>query len=91
VRLALGAGARRITALVLRRGMGTAAAGVVLGLAMAWVAGSRVQPLLFHESGRDPVVLASVALLLVVVSAVASWVPAQRARRVNPMEALRSE
>ncbi|MFI5311315.1 MAG: ABC transporter permease [Gemmatimonadales bacterium] len=91
VRIALGARGGDILALVLRGGAGMAAIGVVLGLGLALVCGRFVAPLLFDTSPRDPAVLGGAAVAMLAVAVLASWIPALRARRVNPMEALRSE
>ena len=68
-----------------------AAFGIVLGLGAAYVAAPYAQELLFQVSPRDPVVLASVALVLLSVGIVASLVPALRATRVDPIVSLRAE
>ncbi len=91
VRVALGAQMRDLMGLVLRQGIGVSATGIVLGAAIALAAGRWVQPLLFNESPRDPVVYVFVALTLLVVALLASLIPARRAARVDPMQALRSE
>jgi len=65
--------------------------GIVLGGVIAIVAGKWVAPLLFGVSPKDPSVLASVVATLIVVAVVASWVPATRASRVDPNEALRAD
>jgi len=65
--------------------------GIVLGGVIAIVAGKWVAPLLFEVSPKDPSVLASVVATLIVVAVVASWVPATRASRVDPNEALRAD
>ena len=62
-----------------------------LGAVAALVASRWMQPLLFHVSPRDPAVVALVLATLVVVAVVASWVPATRAARVDPNEALRAD
>jgi putative ABC transport system permease protein len=64
--------------------------GLVAGLAVALVAGDRVAPLLFNVSPRDPVVFLVVAAALIVVSMLASLVPAWRAARTDPVIALRT-
>jgi putative ABC transport system permease protein len=91
VRLALGAAERQIVGLVLGDTLRLAAAGLVLGLAGALVVGRALQRLLYGVGATDFATFAATAVLLVVVAIVASWVPARRAMRVDPMEALRIE
>ncbi|MGH7668035.1 MAG: FtsX-like permease family protein, partial [Gemmatimonadaceae bacterium] len=91
VRVALGAQVRDVMTLVLRQGMSVSSIGVVLGVAIALGVGHWVEPLLFNESARDPVVYGFVAAALLLVAAVASFIPARRASRVDPMQALRAE
>jgi ABC-type antimicrobial peptide transport system permease subunit len=66
-------------------------AGLLLGGALAWLGGRALRGLLYQVSPTDPVTLAGAALFLLAVSAVAAWLPARRATRVDPMEALRAE
>ncbi len=91
VRIALGATMRDIVGHVVTGGMKLAAGGIVLGVVVALVAGRWIKPLLFEESPRDPAVLAVVAGVLLGVAALASFLPARRAARVDPMRALRTE
>jgi predicted permease len=91
VRLALGARGGHVVALMLRGAVGATALGVLLGGAAALLAGRFAEPLLFETSARDPLVLGGVAAVLVLASGVASVIPALRARRVDPIGALRSE
>ena len=91
VRLALGATPSHVGELVLRQGLSLAAGGVVLGLAGAAAATRLLEGLLFSVSPTDPTVYAGLALLLLVIAAVACYVPARRAMRVDPMTALRAE
>ena len=91
VRSALGASGGQLVGMVLRGGLGVTAVGVSLGLLLALVASSRLGPLLFETSPRDPWVLAGAALTLLLVAAVAGAVPAWIASRVDPMGALRAE
>jgi ABC-type antimicrobial peptide transport system permease subunit len=91
VRIALGARDGDILTLVLRSSLGMAGLGVVLGLGLAFASGRFVAPLLFETSPRDPVVFGGVAAAMLAVALLASVLPAIRARRVNPMEALRAE
>jgi predicted permease len=89
IRLALGATRRDILRAVLRQAFGLAAAGVALGLAGALVLSSSLAGLLYGVRSTDPPTFAGVAFLLVIVALLASYVPACRATRVDPMIALR--
>ncbi|HVZ78987.1 MAG TPA: FtsX-like permease family protein, partial [Gemmatimonadaceae bacterium] len=91
VRLALGAAVADVMRMVLAEGVRLAAAGIVIGGALALAAGRWVQPLLFDESARDPWIVGSVAAVLLCVAAAASALPAWRAARVNPGVALRAD
>jgi len=91
VRLALGAGGGRVVAQVVRQAMRPAALGIVAGLAAALVTSSLLQGLLFAVRATDPAVFAAVAILLTLVALAASYLPARRARRIDPMIALRHE
>jgi ABC-type antimicrobial peptide transport system permease subunit len=91
VRVALGAQRADLLRLVVSEGFRLGIMGVVIGAAIALGAGRWLAPLLFEESPRDPVVFTVVAVALLGVSVVASWVPARRAARVEPTRALRYE
>jgi len=91
VRVALGAQARDVVRLVVVDGLRLAVAGVAIGAAIAFFASKWVKPLLFNVSPKDPAVFVLVALTLIGVAVVASWVPARRASRVDPNVALRSD
>jgi putative ABC transport system permease protein len=91
VRLALGASRNQIFALVLRQGMTGAGLGVVIGLIGAVAATRAIVTLLFGVSRLDPMTYLGVIALLLGVSAIACWIPAWRAARVDPMVALRCE
>jgi putative ABC transport system permease protein len=91
VRVALGADRRTIVWLVLRRGLRQLAAGVVLGLAGAFVLGDVLSGMLVGVSAADPITFVGITLTLTVVAAAACLRPALRAARVDPMIALRSE
>jgi putative ABC transport system permease protein len=91
VRVALGAQRGDILRLVLHRGMKPVALGGVAGLAGSLVASRLVASQLYGISASDPLTLASIVLLLALAALVACWLPARRAARVDPMEALRQE
>jgi hypothetical protein len=91
VRIALGAQARDIVRLVVGQGVRFTAVGLALGSAIA-VAGSRwVQPLLFQQSAKDPMVFGLVGATLIAVALIASWIPALRATRADPNTVLRAD
>lgn len=89
IRQALGADRHSILALVLRQGMTTTAIGIVLGLAGAVMLTKYLQALLFSVRPLDWSVFAIVTILLFAVATAACYVPARRATRIDPMEALR--
>lgn len=89
VRIALGARSREILKLVVSDGLRSALVGVIVGVSVAALAAGAITPLLFGVSARDPAVFGLAALVLLVVAIVASALPAARAARVAPSEALR--
>jgi putative ABC transport system permease protein len=89
VRVALGARAPDVLRLVLRQGMTQIAIGLLLGLGGALLAGRTVRALLFHVDTTDPLLLALPAALLAAAGLLASLVPALRALRIDPVQALR--
>ena len=91
IRMALGAQAPQVVWLFLRRTIVQLAVGVTLGLAGALGVGQLLQVFLRDTSPRDPLTVAIVIGLLVVVAVVATLLPARRAARVDPMVALRTE
>ncbi|MGD2045663.1 MAG: ABC transporter permease [Gemmatimonadota bacterium] len=91
VRMALGAGGSRVRRMVLAQVGGMALVGGLLGLAGAYALSRVSQSLLFEVEGTDPWVLAMVGVVLALVALGAGYVPALRASRVDPMEALRYE
>jgi predicted permease len=91
VRVALGAGRPAVVRAVLGEGLGYALAGVGAGLAAAAVLTRAMRSLVYGVSPTDPLTFGGLALLLVAVAAAASWLPARRAARLDPVAALRAE
>jgi len=91
VRVALGARGRDVRAMVVRQGVALAFGGVTAGLVAAAVGTRWLSSLVFEVSVRDPVVFTVVPLVVLLVAAAASWIPAARATRVDPVEAFRAE
>jgi putative ABC transport system permease protein len=87
----LGASPSNILRLVLGQGIVTALIGVAIGMAGALILTRTLQSLLFGLSASDPLTFAVVALVLIVVALLASYIPARRAAKVDPMVALRYE
>jgi ABC-type antimicrobial peptide transport system permease subunit len=77
--------------MILRQSVVTAALGLGVGLAGAWSGTRFLEAFLFETSARDPLAFVSAAALLLTVVLAASYVPARRATRVDPVEALRAE
>jgi predicted permease len=91
IRTALGARASSVLSLVLRQGMAMALLGAVIGLVLAaWVT-SALAGLFVGVAPRDPLTFLTIALVLLTVSAIACLIPARRATRADPVEALRAE
>jgi len=91
IRMALGARERTVVGLIVRHAMILACAGVVLGVFAAYFLSSTLSTLLYSTTPRDPLTFASVAGLLLLVALFASYIPARRATRVDPIVALRAE
>ena len=91
IRIALGARASQVAALIVGQSVRLAAIGIALGLVGAYVATSLLESLLFGVSATDPLTLAAVPLVLLVLAIAASYAPARHAAGVHPAEALRAE
>jgi ABC-type antimicrobial peptide transport system permease subunit len=89
VRGAIGASQGQIATLILRQGLWKAAVGIVLGLVGAVLLSNSMTSLLFNVQPTDPSVYASVSVVLIAVALGASYLPARRASRINPLLALR--
>jgi putative ABC transport system permease protein len=91
VRIALGASQASVQALVMRQGLLLAGVGIVVGLVVSIGATRRASTLLYNVSPTDPLSYIAVSVFLLAIAAAASWIPARRAMRVNPIDALRGE
>ncbi len=91
VRIALGADGGSVVGLVVRQGLGLTVAGVVIGLGVAALGTRAMESMLFEVDRLDPLTFGAVALLLFLVTLLASYLPARRAAAVDPVVALRSE
>jgi len=91
VRMALGAQVPAVRGMVMRQGLGVTLGGVVVGLAGAWGLTRFMESVLYEVSTTDPLTYAGVSGLLLVVAAAATWIPARRASRTDPVRALQGE
>lgn len=91
IRIALGADHRRVQRLVIGEGLALVSVGAAIGLAGAVLSTRVLQSLLFDLTPSDPFTYASILVLLGVAALVASWIPARRAARVDPVVALRAD
>jgi ABC-type antimicrobial peptide transport system permease subunit len=91
IRGALGASRAQIVGLILRQGMGKTILGLVIGVAGSLYLTRFLHKLLFDIQPTDPLAFVGVTLLLLIVATLASWLPARRAAKVDPVIALRAE
>jgi ABC-type antimicrobial peptide transport system permease subunit len=91
IRMAFGAPATQVRKMVVRQGIGLAGFGIVLGLGAAWALARLLEGFLFGVKTRDPIVFSAVPVILFTIALVAVWIPATRASRINPVDALRLE
>ncbi len=91
IRIALGATPLQVARVIVSRGLRLAVIGVVIGIAGALAVARLIQGLLFSISATDPAVYVSLAVMLLVITALACYVPARRAMHVDPITALRAE
>jgi putative ABC transport system permease protein len=91
VRMALGSDARRVVGLVVGTGVKLGLVGIAIGTAVALVTSQLLARYLYEVRPFDSATFIAIALLLVAVTALASWLPARRAARVDPVSALRTE
>lgn len=91
IRVAVGAGQSQVLGLVMRQGMRLVAVGTIFGVTGAYAAWRLARGLLYGDSSLDPLTLLAVIAVLSAVAVFATWVPARRAARVNPVVALKAE
>jgi ABC-type antimicrobial peptide transport system permease subunit len=91
VRVALGATPRAVLGLVIGKGMLLAGIGVALGVGGAWLLTRSMQSVLYDIRPSDPVTFVQVVLALLAAALVASWLPARRALKIDPVNSLRSD
>jgi putative ABC transport system permease protein len=91
VRMAIGADRRDVVSLVFRQGFGWVLTGIIIGIGGVLASAAALRAMLYNINAVSPLALASSASAVVVAAALACWLPAHRASRVEPMEALRCE
>ena len=91
IRMALGAEPRSVGAMIVRQGATVALGGAVVGLGVALAGGRAIESLLYGVGPRDPGVIATTTLILMSVALFACWIPARRAARLSPLDALRTD
>ena len=90
IRMALGAAPSAVTTMILKEGFVLVALGLLVGVASSLALGRTIEGLLFGVAARDPFTLVAVVVTMSAIGLVACWVPAARASRIDPSEALRS-
>jgi putative ABC transport system permease protein len=91
IRMALGAEGTDVLGMIVRSGLRPVLVGIAIGLAMSVLLGRTIGTQLFGVTAYDPRTLATAAMLLTTIAAIACWIPARRAARVDPLVALRYE
>jgi putative ABC transport system permease protein len=91
LRMALGAGSARVLLMVMNEGMLLALAGLSLGVAATYFVGRSINSILYEVNATDPLVIGGAAAVLLLSAAIASYLPAQRATRIDPLVALRDD
>jgi predicted permease len=91
IRMALGASAADVQARIVAQTLALAAIGIALGAAASWLLGRSMTGLLFGVTPADPLTFTAMLVVLTLVAALAGWLPARRASRIDPLVALRSE
>ncbi len=91
LRMALAAQLSDVQKLIVRQGMSLAAIGAFIGLALALTGARLLKSFLYGVSATDPLTFTSIAVMLLGIAFLACWIPARRASRVDPVNALRAE
>jgi predicted permease len=91
IRMALGAQGKTVQWMILREGFAMVVAGLALGLLLAFATGKIVSSILFQVSSTDPFAFTIAPAVLMFAALLATWLPARRATKISPMEALRTE
>jgi ABC-type antimicrobial peptide transport system permease subunit len=91
IRMALGATQRDVLGLIVRQGMTLAVSGLAIGLAGAFVLARLIRSLLFGVQASDPATFVGISVLLAFIALLASYIPARRAARIDPMISLRCD
>ena len=91
IRIALGASTTDVLKLILQMGLRLVLTGIAIGVAVSLAIGRLISSQLWGVSAHDPTTLAAVAILLLATGAIACWLPARRATKVDPLVALRYE
>jgi ABC-type antimicrobial peptide transport system permease subunit len=91
IRMAVGATAAALARLVIGQGLRLVLCGVAVGLGIALILGRLLEARLSGLTAHDPLAMLASAVLLIVVALLACWLPARRAARTDPMDALRAE
>jgi len=91
VRIALGASAWAVIRLVMRQGVVLGAVGIVIGVVVAAITAGRIAPMLFDTSPWDAKIYSAVAIAMIAVAALATFIPARRAANTEPITALKTD
>jgi len=91
IRLALGESPSGLRRSVIRHGLQSSGLGLMLAIPLIWLTGQALQSQLYRVRTFDPLTIGAVAMVVAIVTLIATWWPARRAERADPMQALRAE